>query len=133
MCSLRGKLHGESGKGYEQRVHFGWKEDGRREAGSKCRRVCRLYGRKVKGSSPGGSAKGRTGQVWGGMGTQRRIILCQRTQGSHPGCGITIYSHKDRRSFQSGRWGITISEADNELQGVAKSIEGTVTGIGTLE
>ena len=87
----------------------------------------------MKGSSPGGSAKGRTGQVWGGMATQRRTILCQGTQGSHPGCGITIYSHKDRKSFQSGRRGIKISEADNELQGVAKSIEGTVTGIGTLE
>ena len=49
------------------------------------------------------------------------------------GGGITVYSHKDRRSFQSGRWGIKISEADNEVPGVAKGIEGTVTGTVTLE
>lgn len=78
----------------------------------------------MKGSSPGGSAKGRTGQVCGGTGTQRRTILCG---------GITIYSHKDRRSFQSGRWGIKISEADNEVPGVAEGIEGTVTGTVTLD
>lgn len=77
----------------------------------------------MKRSSPGGSAKGRTSQVCGGTGTQR-TILCG---------GITIYSHKDRRSFQSGRWGIKISEADNEVPEVAEGIEGTVTGTVTLE
>ena len=49
------------------------------------------------------------------------------------GGGITIYSYKDRRSFQSGRQGIKISEADNEVQGVAEGTEGTVTGTVTLE